>query len=226
MKNRVLAKFRRKLNLDNLAPKIAAGITEGASAKEALSEHPAQRVDGVELQDMLAAPPERVGRVPVFRAVVKDSLDSVWIDEPTKRLQRDATLLMPPDVREAIRTGWMCLRCFEPQDEAFPEFEDAHHLPGCTYDMRARQAVDVAVEFRGEEHIGPNRGIGAYLEEQSERLERAEYERRKEEGGSPMKAVSRRILSPGAKRLRGLTGKEHASPSVIETIERGKRDAS
>ena len=169
-RNRALR--RKRVNLDNLAPGIAPGITQGASAREALREHPAPKVlDGATATAHLAEV-TRVNRVPVWRAVVKDSLDSVWVDEPTGRMQRDAVVIVHPEVREALRTGWMCLRCYEPQDEAFPAPGDANHLPGCTYPIRERQAIDVRMEFRGEEHVGPAQPISVYLAEQEERAER------------------------------------------------------
>jgi hypothetical protein len=162
---------RRRVQLDRLPPKIASGITEGASAKEALAEHPTPSDSGAKMQAALAEVP-RVNRVPVFRAVLKDSLDSVWIDEPTGRKQRDAVIMVNPEVRDALRGGWLCLRCWEPQDEAFPPLERQVHLPGCTYDIAGRQAIDVRMEFRGDEHVGPALPISVYLEEQEERARR------------------------------------------------------
>jgi len=169
-RNRALRKWRTKLNLDNLSPKQAPGITQGASAREALAEIPGppKVPSGAEMAAAVAEVP-RINRVPTFRAVVKDSLDSVWVDEPTGRVQRDAVIMVNPEVREALRQGWLCLRCWEPQDEAFAPWEKQVHLPGCGYDIAERQAIDVRVEFRGNEHLGPNAGISVYLEEQEER---------------------------------------------------------
>jgi len=171
-RNRALK--RKRVNLNDLDPKIAAGITVGATAKEAHREFPTQPVtSGVDAQAILAAEPQRVNRVPVVTAVLKDSLDSVWMDEPTGRVQRDAVIMVNPEVREAMAKGWICLRCWEPQDEAFPPPERAQHLEGCTYPISERQAIDVRIEFRGNEHLGPNAGISVYLEEQEERHKRA-----------------------------------------------------
>lgn len=167
-RNRALRRWRTRLRLHNLSPKIAEGITEGASAQEALREHPAPSRDGVDLQAHLAEVP-RYNRVPTFRAVVKDSLDSVWLDEPTGRVQRDAVVMVNPEVKEALREGMLCLRCWEPQDEAFPPPHRANHLPGCTYPIAERQAIDVRMEFRGDEHVGPALPISQYLAEQEER---------------------------------------------------------
>lgn len=204
-----------RINRDNLAPKIAAGLTEGASAKEAMQEFPVQaKVDGAEIvQSHLGGEQATLDgtRIPRPRFVASDDLGSVWHDEPTGRLQRNAVLKMDAETFHAIQAGYLCLRCLEPQPEAFPEMCDL-----CGYVMRERQIMDVAMEFRGGAHVGPGAPIGDYLHEQDERLERLDHARAKREGSSPMRAVSRRILSPGVKKLRGLTGNVHADPSVIE----------
>ena len=163
-RNRALHK--RRVHLDRLHPQQAAGITEGASAREALAETPSQ--PGAAETVTLAEVP-RINRVPTFRARLKDSLDSVWVDEPTGRVQRDAVIMVNPEVAEALRTGWLCLRCWEPQDEAFAPYDKQVHLPGCGYDIRGRQAIDVRMEFRGNEHVGPAQPISVYLAEQEER---------------------------------------------------------
>ncbi len=210
-RNRAL-RTRERVNLDDLGPKIAAGITEGASAKEALDEHPVVgKQDGAALVSHMGEQQEHLERLPVFRAVLRDDTHSVWHDEPTGRLQRNVVASVDKDTFGAIQAGHMCLRCYEPQPEAFPDQCDM-----CGYPIRERQVLDVAMEFRGEEHIGPGLPIGNYLDEQTQRMEEAEAALRKHEGHSPMRSVSRRILSPGVKKLRGMTGSVHADKSVTE----------
>lgn len=222
-RDRTVAKSRRhKLNLDNLAPKVAQGITEGASAKEALAELDARGVkpegiDGADLvQSHLGGEQESIGRIPRPRFVASDDTHSVWQDGVTGRLQRNAILKMDKATYDAMLHGHICLRCLEPQPEAFPDVCDL-----CGYPMQERQALDIRMEFRGETHVGPGMPIAQWEAEQEEKLERLEYERRKKEGGSPMKAVSRRILSPGVKKLRGLVGSVHASSDVVKAMEDG-----
>lgn len=206
---------RQRVNLDNLAPKIAAGITEGASAREALEQHPVQaKVDGARVVDSHLGGEQGTlegTRIPAPRFVAADDTHSVWYDEPTGRLQRNAVLKMDKATFEAMKAGYICLRCLEPQPEPFPVACDL-----CGYSMHERQIMDIAMEFRGEDHVGPGAPIAEYLAEQEERLERLDHARRKQEGSSPMQAVTRRILSPGAKKLRGLTGRLHADPALVE----------
>jgi hypothetical protein len=159
-------------------------------------------------------------RIPRPRFVASDDTGSVWHDEPTGRLQRNAILKMDAETFRAIQAGHVCLRCLEPQPEAFPVACDL-----CGYSMAERQIMDIAMEFRGGAHVGPGAPIGDYLAEQEERLERLDHERAKREGSSPMRAVSRRILSPGAKKLRGLSGRVHASPSLFEAAAQEVKDA-
>lgn len=228
-RDRTAAKIRRhKVDLEALAPKVALGITEGASAREAMQELDERmgRVsfkDGVDLvQSHLGGEQERIGRIPVPRFVATDDTHSVWKDEQTNRLQRNAILKMDRETYEAILAGHICLRCLEPQPDAFPDQCDL-----CGYPMQERQALDVRMEFRGEDHIGPGMPIAQWEAEQEEKAERAEHARRKREGGSPMKTISRRVLSPGAKRLRGLTGKVYAGADVVKEMEKadhGKKD--
>lgn len=220
MNKRQRKRRSQRLNLDNLAPKIAAGITEGASAREALEQFPVQaKVDGASIVDSHLGGEQGTlegTRIPAPRFVASDDTHSVWHDEPTGRLQRNAVLKMDGETFKAIQAGHICLRCLEPQPEAFPFACDL-----CGYSMRERQVMDIAMEFRGGEHVGPGAPIAEYLAEQEERLERLDHARRKQEGSSPMQAVRRRILSPGAKKLRGLTGRVHADEALVEKAVQG-----
>lgn len=199
------------VNTDNLGPKIAEGLTQGASAKEALDEHPVVgKTDGAALTEHMAGEQQYIDRIPVFRAVLRDDTHSVWTDE-TGRLQRNVIASVDIETFRALQAGHICLRCYEPHPEAFPEQCDL-----CGYPMRERQTLDVAMEFRGQDHVGPGAPIAEYLAEQDERMERMEHEIRRREGASPQTAVSRKILSPGAKRLRGLTGKVKVDDALIE----------
>jgi hypothetical protein len=74
--------------------------------------------------------------------------------------------------------------------------------------------MDVAMEFRGRDHIGPGMPIAEYLDEQERRMEQRERAEAKKSGRSPMRGLRQKILSPGAKRLRGVHDGEvkHLAP--------------
>lgn len=203
---------RRYVNPDDLGPKIAQGLTQGASAREAMEEHPVVgKKDGASLVEQhLGGEQQMLDRIPVFRAILVDDTHSVWTDE-TGRLQRNVIAKVEVETFRALQAGYLCLRCYEPHPEPFPIQCDL-----CGYPMRERQVLDIAMEFRGHDHVGPGAPIADYLAEQDERMERAEAEARKQEGSSPQTAVSRRILSPGVKKLRGLTGTVKVDDALIE----------
>lgn len=220
-RNRALKRMRH-LNLDSLSPGIAKGITQGASADEALAEFPVQGISGEDLiRQHMGGEQQKVGRVPQWRAVLVDDPQSVWTDD-TGRLQRNVIEKVDKETFSALQSGHICLRCHEPHpDEAFPAVCD---FPGCGYPMRERQIMDIAMEFRGHDFIGPSRPITEYLEEQEERLERAEHAARKAEGASPMVSLSRKILSPGVKKLRGLTGNVSIADKALDAIAKSEAE--
>lgn len=221
--NRAL-KRRRHLNLDSLAPKIAEGITQGASADEALTQFPVQGQSGEDLiATHLGGEQSKIDRLPVWRAVLVDDTRSVWADTGSDgRLQRNVIEKVDVETFNALQAGNMCLRCHEPHPEAFPEVCD---FPGCGYPMRERQIMDIAMEFRGHDFIGPAQPITEYLEQQEERVAREEHAARKAGGSSPMVSLSRRILSPGAKKLRGLTGNTHVADAALKEIAKAEKKA-
>lgn len=203
MKNKAaIRRHGRRIKPEDLHPKQAEGLTVGMSAKKALASIPdpaREHLDGEELvQHQLGGEGETVGRIPVFRAVLRDDTHSVWKEEDG-RLQRNVISTMTDETFGAIQAGHLCLRCFEPQPEAFPDTCDV-----CGYPMRERQIMDVAMEFRGRDHIGPGMPIAEYLDEQERRMEQRERAEAKKSGRSPMRGLRQKILSPGAKRLRGV----------------------
>jgi hypothetical protein len=191
----------RRIRPEDLHPKQAEGLTVGMSAKDALKaiKNPHEHVDGESLvQHQMGGEQEKIGRVPVWRAVLRDDTHSVW-KENDGRLQRNVIESIDVETLRALRAGHICLRCHEPHPEAFPEMCDL-----CGYPMAERQIMDIAMEFRGHEHIGPGLPIADYLEEQERRLERRERKEARRSGKSPMHGLRQKILSPGAKRERGV----------------------
>jgi hypothetical protein len=84
---------------------------------------------------------------------VKTDVQSVEDDPETvviigNRVMRDAKLTLGPDMVNAIRDGYMCIECFEPQDESFPAVCQASW---CAYEIRKNQRADFDRRFRGED---------------------------------------------------------------------------
>jgi hypothetical protein len=155
----------KKIDPSRLHPVMAAGLTEGKHSLEEAAElpDPADKRDSVALLKEAAEVTHVEGtRVPTPRFVVEDSLDSVW-HLGDDRLQRNSVQTMSKEVVDAIRTGHMCLRCYEPQPVAFPVVCDF-----CEYPMHDRQVMDFAMEFEGDRHLGPAKPITEYMEEKEE----------------------------------------------------------
>lgn len=187
---------KRLVSEGDLAPLIAEGLTQGASEEEALQEHQPVGSSGVDLLRSMREEQRLPGtRQPFGRFVASEDTNSVWVDEPTGRLQRNAVKVYTGEGLRLLREGRQCLRCDEPHpDDPFPANCDL-----CGYSMRDRQIMDLAMEMEGERHLGPAKPITDYLEEQSERRERREFEARRRSGGRGI-TVERKVYSPAAAR--------------------------
>lgn len=212
----------RNETLDGLHPLIASGLTEGLNAKAALERHPVQGQDpGALIRHMKDDGGDRMPRV---HFVAAEDADSVWHDEPTGRLQKNATLTFTKEVMGALRAGMICLRCLEPQQDAFPATCQSPPEMGCTYPIRDRQIMDISMEFEGEKHLGPAQPISEYLAEQEERAERRRYNEEKDYGGKGIH-VKEKILSPGAAKQAGVqAGEAKLQKKVV--LPPGVRSAS
>lgn len=185
-RNRAIKLARHKIvNTDDLMPGIASGLTQGIPKKEALDMHPVNSGSGLELVRHMRDV-ENVGdsRVPIAKFVAAEDADSVWLDEPTGRIQKNVTLTFQQDTIRAIQSGMICLRCLEPQPYAFPEVCQSEEAMGCSYPIKERQITDFAMEFEGNKHLGPARPITEYMQEQELRREKRRFIAKKIEGGA------------------------------------------
>lgn len=184
---------KQLVNEENLAPGIAAGLTQGIPKEEVLAQLAAEpsAPSGVEsIRHMREV--EHTGRVPLPKFVADDTPSDLVVVFPDGRKMRDVEKMFQPEVMTAIRGGMICLRCLEPQSFAFSD----DHLPGCEgvalhgpHYMRDRQGMDFALEVREGKHLGPAHPIGFYLDEQDERRDRELFEQKLKDGGSPMKGL-------------------------------------
>lgn len=203
-RNAARARHAKRIRPEDLAPSQREGLTIGLGARDALKATPNKyqaHLDGEALiQHQLGGKQQTIGRIPIFRAVLRDDTHTVW-KENDGRLQRNVIASVDIETFRAMQAGAMCLRCYEPvaEGESFPDTCDM-----CGYPMRERQIMDIAMEFRGHEHIGPGMPTSEFLAEMDERAEQRERAAAKREGRSPMSGLRKKILSPGAKRLRGV----------------------
>jgi len=76
----------------------------------------------------------------------------IWL--PDGRVQGEVEITLALETIERMRTGFMCVKCFEPFEEAWPE---RCHV--CGAPIRSKQAEHFAREFGGEVHLGPNTSL-------------------------------------------------------------------
>lgn len=103
-------------------------------------------------------------------AAIEDSLSDVVVEDG--QLSRAADVTWPKEIIEKIRSGYQCLKCWEPQPEPFP-VECGN--PCCRYPMRAMQVDDFEHEFRGETWVGPTTSLEHEIESLAERSARKTY---------------------------------------------------
>ena len=90
--------------------------------------------------------------------------DPSRLDGDTGTLRQGYEVALSSESIERLRTGYLCLRCLEPQSEPFPAKCGAWW---CTYAMRTEQAADFARKFKGQKIVGPSTS----MEEELDRLD-------------------------------------------------------
>lgn len=184
---RVSKRRRHEISPDDLHPSLRAGLTQGATAEEAQQElGPVANKDAGDIVAYMRDQEAVAGtRVPIPRFVGQNA-STGFVRESLDRRMGDAMLTFPRETIRAIQSGMICLRCLEPQPGAFAD----EHLEGCegvllhgpSY-MKDRQVVDFALEFEGENHIGPSRPMSEFAEEQDARVEKRRFVKRVADGG-------------------------------------------
>lgn len=159
----------------NLHPAQMAGLTVGDEEDTPVA------LKSADVSHMADDAPLSGGRVPVARFVAESNPGEVWTDGQTDRLQMGVDKTFTRETIQAMQAGYICIRCLEPQEAAFPPQCDL-----CGYTMRERQIVDLSVEFAGEKHIGPSKALDDYLDELDAEAERKNFQRRIDGGASRM----------------------------------------
>jgi hypothetical protein len=125
-------------------------------------------------------------RVPIAVFVCTQDDDTIWVDGVhDDRVQRGAIISFPPDVVEAMRLGYICIRCQEPHPDPFPL---ACSL--CGFNMKELQAPAFASEFEGETQLGPSKPLQEYVDRQRLESEKKAFEKKLAGGSSPMRGLN------------------------------------
>jgi hypothetical protein len=117
----------------------------------------------------------KVEAKPTGRPVIAQGSDidpeSVMVMPDGRVMQRTVVGLSEEQV-ERIRAGYICVKCYEDLDTAFPE-----HCPVCRFPMREQQSAEFAKDFRGDIAFGPSTTLDEERGIMNELREREAYER-------------------------------------------------
>lgn len=81
-------------------------------------------------------------------------------------IRRDVLVTVDEEDMGRIRSGYVCAKCYEPQEKSFPE-----NCWVCKFPMRDRQSEFVAKGYRGNVRVGPTTSLEdeyAFMDEWAE----------------------------------------------------------
>lgn len=169
--------------LEGLSPAQREGMTEGLTIEQVAEARPA---DGAidNLSHMRGERHADGTRLSNPHFVAENDLSGVFVDDRTGTLQQGYVKTYTREGFRQLQSGHQCLRCDELHPIAFPVLCDL-----CGYPMAERQVMDIAVEFEGMKHLGPQHGIGEYISEREAERERKEFDAKIAAGKSPMRGL-------------------------------------
>lgn len=118
----------------------------------------------------------RNGPVQILDAVPADHNTTVRL--PDGREFLDANIALHEEDVERIRTGYVCIRCLEPQTQPFPEVCESALPNGqrwCGFPIREKQMSEFVAMYKGTVKIGSSVNIADEIQRVKEF---DEYERR------------------------------------------------
>jgi hypothetical protein len=107
-------------------------------------------------------------RQPVVPLEVRTT-ESQGLVLPDGRIHREAALDLRADDVDRMRAGYVCAKCLEPFEQAWPE---RCHV--CGAPIRTEQAAYFAREYGGEERLGSRVSLVEELEQLPERQQEEE----------------------------------------------------
>ena len=107
-------------------------------------------------------------RQPVVPLAI-DSTEAQGLWLPDGRVQREAALTLSREDVDRMRAGYVCAKCLEPFEQAWPE-----RCPVCGAPIRTEQAAYFAREYGGEQRLGSSVSLAEELEQLPERQQKEE----------------------------------------------------
>ena len=91
---------------------------------------------------------------------------------PDGRLMQQTVFGLTEEQVERVRQGYVCIKCLEAYDAAFPD-----HCTVCRFPMRAEQTREFAKQFRGNIRFGPSTTIDEEYDIAEEMIQREAYDK-------------------------------------------------
>lgn len=125
-----MARKRKRIKADQLAPKIAAGYTDSPlTPEQAAREFPTQRLPSMGVSHL-----RNPGMAPVF--VAEPGEGGINITRPSEHVGE-------------MQAGYRCYECGERFERAWPA-----RCPVCAFEVSDLQARRMEKDLAGEKHIG------------------------------------------------------------------------
>ena len=96
---------------------------------------------------------------------------------PDGRKMEQPLFALTADQVERVRQGYVCIKCLEAYDAAFPD-----QCVVCKFPMRMRQLEEFEKTFRGEIAFGPSTTIDEEYEIAEEQIQRDAYDKARKLG--------------------------------------------
>lgn len=96
---------------------------------------------------------------------------------PDGRLVEATVFGLTAEQVEMVRQGYVCIKCLEAHDIAFPE-----QCAVCRFPMKAKQLDEFGKQFRGEIKFGPSTSIDEEYEIAEETIQRDAYDKARDLG--------------------------------------------
>lgn len=112
----------------------------------------------------MSVPAERWRQPLNILATETDSTRARW-NEHDERWEEVVAVTFDAESIERLKQGRACLRCYEPQETAYPEKCAAEW---CGYEIRKNHDRDFAMEFDGNRRLGPSTSTSEELDKLAE----------------------------------------------------------
>lgn len=122
----------------------------------------------------------RVTATPTGEAIIPSYTDvdtESYTRLPDGRLMEATVFGLTEEQVERIRVGYICIKCLEAHDAAFPDF-----CAVCRFPMRTKQIEEFTKTYRGEIKFGPSTTIDEEYDIAEETIQRDAYDKARKLG--------------------------------------------